>query len=314
MMNKWLLLPTLSTQVTANKPLMFLLGATWMALGAYLSFVFSEVFYGVIFSLFASYVMTLLVNTRTTTFYILGFHCVLLLIAFSQADTGLGVAKVFTGITFSLFTIYLLHMTMATIRNSVRQTQNIAKQERIRIMRDLHDSMGHQLQSAIFLLKHPPIKQQQINNYLNNAKRHLELSIDAVDIKGRDLYSLLEKLVTSTQTSFSSIEINLDNQLTDLSLLDNIEYEPLRELQFMIFELLSNALQHAKANQISVKIWADNKHAHVQVRDNGIGFDTATTQQRGLMFLHKRAARVSIEVNMSSQPGQTDITLSLPLA
>lgn len=304
-------LPVSQAAIISNRLLMLALGGCLLALGGYLSLAYNEVFYGVILSLFASYLITLLINTKYAIYYVLAYHSMLLIIAFGQSNPGLGVAKVFTGLTFSLFTIYLLHMTVATIINSFNQTQHIARQERIRIMRDLHDSMGHQLQSAIFLLKHPPINQRQISQYLHAAQQHLELSIDAVDIKGPDLSHLLEKLVATTQTNITGIDISFNNEPTAPSLLDNLEYSQLRELQFMIFEVLSNALQHAKASQITLSLASRDGQILVTVSDNGVGFDPSATQQRGLMFLHKRAKRAAIQVHIKSQPGQTTTTFTL---
>lgn len=85
-------------------------------------------------------------------------------------------------------------------------------------------------------------------------------------------------------------------------------------------EALSNALRHADARHISVAIDFEVRHLCVDVRDDGVGFDTAQlnpTEGRGhwgLVGMSERARNARGTLNVTSAPGSgTRIVLRVPL-
>ncbi len=71
----------------------------------------------------------------------------------------------------------------------------------------------------------------------------------------------------------------------------------------IVEEALHNALRHARAEQITVRLGAD----HVEVNDDGVGFDPRRPELRarhlGLTSMEERARELGGELEISSSPG-----------
>lgn len=72
-------------------------------------------------------------------------------------------------------------------------------------------------------------------------------------------------------------------------------------------EALNNALKHAAASQVTVRICCDDRDLELEVSDNGAGFDPAGLQNQGGLGLHsmaERAAALGGRLEVHSMPGQ----------
>lgn len=89
-------------------------------------------------------------------------------------------------------------------------------------------------------------------------------------------------------------------------------------------ELLLNALKHAKAKEVVVRLHTADNKVHIQVRDDGIGFDvtaknitdstTSLSSKFGLFSIEERMRYLGGWVDLQSMPGQgTSATLILEL-
>jgi two-component system sensor histidine kinase DegS len=74
-----------------------------------------------------------------------------------------------------------------------------------------------------------------------------------------------------------------------------------------------NAIQHAKPGCITLRGTLDDQCVHLEVIDDGVGFDTPHTpdlgvllahQQYGLVGMLERAALIQAELTIDSAPGQ----------
>lgn len=84
-------------------------------------------------------------------------------------------------------------------------------------------------------------------------------------------------------------------------------------------EALNNIVKHADATQVSVHLGLsqDQQQMSIEIKDNGKGFDTSTSNQSGLglIGMRERVAAVGGELCISSPRGQgTTIYVTLPLA
>lgn len=86
----------------------------------------------------------------------------------------------------------------------------------------------------------------------------------------------------------------------------------MRHLQFMVFEALSNVLQHAHATGLIIELHATPQGgAHLRVIDNGCGFDVGHVTRRGLGSLRERAAAIGATLLIASEPGKTVVDIGL---
>ena len=90
------------------------------------------------------------------------------------------------------------------------------------------------------------------------------------------------------------------------------------ELVQVLREALANAVRHARATNISISGRVNGRKLHLQVIDDGIGFNMAAGSaagHHGLRNMTNRARMLDGHLDMMSKPGQgTSISLVLPLS
>jgi signal transduction histidine kinase len=73
--------------------------------------------------------------------------------------------------------------------------------------------------------------------------------------------------------------------------------------------------KHAHAQSIRVATQLRGEHVAITISDDGVGFDTGTSNDvgRGLRNLQRRAADIGGEVDISSGPSGTQVLIRLPI-
>jgi signal transduction histidine kinase len=81
----------------------------------------------------------------------------------------------------------------------------------------------------------------------------------------------------------------------------------------MLYEALSNVLQHARASilRIEGQHSPDTGRTVLRVIDNGCGFDPASQPLRSLTSIRERAAAIGARIDVHSQPGHTELAIWL---
>lgn len=146
--------------------------------------------------------------------------------------------------------------------------------ERNRIAREIHDSVGHQLSSSILqtgaLLA--ITQDEQIKERLNNLKDTLTVSMDSIRHSIHNLHdeSLdLEEKILSLIHSFTFCSISLEYQVVhDFS--TKVKYA----LLFIIKEALSNIMKHSNATSALIAIYEHPAFYQIRIWDNGTGKGT----------------------------------------
>jgi len=91
------------------------------------------------------------------------------------------------------------------------------------------------------------------------------------------------------------------------------------ELVRMAQEAIANAMKHAGASYIRVRLWYDKTAVRLQVSDDGRGFEpeavvAAKAGHFGLVGLRERATRLGATLNLESHPGRgTTVEVTVPL-
>jgi len=85
----------------------------------------------------------------------------------------------------------------------------------------------------------------------------------------------------------------------------------------IVQEALTNVARHAGAKEAHVQVWVRDGTLHVQVEDDGRGFDQTvrrTGSRGGIIGMQERAQAVGGQVALSSAPGSgTIVHLKLPM-
>jgi signal transduction histidine kinase len=186
--------------------------------------------------------------------------------------------------------------------------------ERTRILRDMHDGVGSHLSSAIRQLQSSRADRDQVLQTLRDSLDQLKLSIDAMNLPRGDVTALLANLRYRLEPRFAASDVELHWDVDAIDAVPGFDGAAMRHLQFMLFEALSNVLQHAQARVLRIEARMGEAGAQLKIIDDGRGFDVRRPLRRGLASMHERAAAIGAKLSFSSQPGRTVVEIVLPSA
>lgn len=187
----------------------------------------------------------------------------------------------------------------------------LQEKERSEISRELHDNVGQKLSAASMMLN---IEQRDLEKikYLVNTSiqdiRNLSRALNTPELNsetlGKNLCYLIENLPEPDKVSFIS-------EFEDDILSDFTKGQIYRIVQ----ESVNNALKYSKAENIQVHIKEDKNILSVQVKDNGIGFETdQMIPGNGIKNIRERVKNCSGEFNLHSMPQHgTKISIKIPI-
>jgi signal transduction histidine kinase len=86
----------------------------------------------------------------------------------------------------------------------------------------------------------------------------------------------------------------------------------------VVQEALTNVARHAQANEVSVRLSADDRHCHLRIRDDGVGLP-ADSRPRGdafgLLGMRERILQLGGVLSVESSPGNgVTIAAQVPLS
>jgi signal transduction histidine kinase len=196
-------------------------------------------------------------------------------------------------------------------------------EERNRLARELHDSVSQKLfglvlgaESAGTLLHRDPGQAaEQVARLGELAQealgelRELIFELRPASLEEEGLAATLRKEVDVLRRVHGrDIELRIAGSVDCAS-----EGEVLRVAQ----EALNNALRHAEAERIELRMEARDERLIVTVADDGIGFDpedrSLRSRRLGLTSMEERALALGGTLNVVSRPGEgTTVTLEVP--
>ncbi|MDR1521767.1 MAG: sensor histidine kinase [Streptococcaceae bacterium] len=201
------------------------------------------------------------------------------------------------------------------------EKSEILRLERLRLSRELHDSVSQQLFAAMMILssldeqaKIPESFEKQLKSAISvihaaqSEMRALLLHLRPVELSGKSLHEGIEHLLQELQTK---VQFKLVWKIDDVSIDASSEDHLFRILQ----ELLSNSLRHAKAEIIEVYLKQTSNMVQLLMVDDGVGFDVneLKTLSYGLTNIHERVENMGGVFKVVSFKGQgTRIEIRIP--
>jgi signal transduction histidine kinase len=128
--------------------------------------------------------------------------------------------------------------------------------ERTRILRDMHDGVGSHISSAIRQLESGRATPEQVQHTLRNSLDQLKLSIDTMHLPTGDITALLANLRYRLEPRFKALDMELQWGVDLLAPMERLDDKAMRHLQYMVFEAVSNVLQHAHATVLRIELRA----------------------------------------------------------
>ncbi len=248
--------------------------------------------------------------------------------------------KLNAAVTFGLTLIFILLLVNALLaerqsreklllaNNQLRQyalriEDQATLQERNRIAREIHDSLGHaltaqsiQLENALLFL---PPDAEKTGSFLREAKqlgsralqevRRSISTLRAHPLQGQSLEVAIAKAINEFQ---QTTNINPDYKI---QISQSIPAEISTAIYRIIQESLTNIYKHSAATQVNIYLQQTQETIHLQIDDNGKGFNPEeNTTGFGLQGMRERTAALGGQFFLFSQPGKgCRITVSIPL-
>lgn len=184
-------------------------------------------------------------------------------------------------------------------------------EERNRIARDIHDSLGHaltgvnlQMEAVLKLWDQDP---PQAKALLLEAK---QLGSTALQEVRQSVATLRSPTVShSLATDIQQLVLGIQRRTglpitTHLQLQHPLPLEIHTGLYRILQEALTNICKHTAATQVTLHLYTQTNQIVLDLRDNGQGFDvTQNTTGFGLQSMRERAQSLGGTAQIQSQPG-----------
>ncbi|MEO0376195.1 MAG: sensor histidine kinase [Cyanobacteria bacterium P01_A01_bin.17] len=206
---------------------------------------------------------------------------------------------------------------------ALRIENQSALQERNRIAREIHDSLGHtltaqsiQLDSALLLLHSDSTQTDQFlseaKHLCSQALREVRHSVSALrtdPLQGKSLQTAVSGLLEDFQAT-TAIEPRCTIQVQE-GLPSDIWSALYRILQ----EALTNITRHSRASEVIIQLLQNPNSLQLLVRDNGRGYDPAQNSTGfGVQCMRERTMALGGRFNLVSQPGSGClVTVQIPI-
>jgi signal transduction histidine kinase len=205
---------------------------------------------------------------------------------------------------------------------ALRAQENGSLQERNRIAREIHDSLGHSLTALNLHLemavKLSQVKPEKSREVLVEAKRlgsialrDVRQSVSALrsdPMHDRDLATAIHELADEFKLS------NYIQPLCQLDLPTNLPPSVTITIYRIIQEALTNISKYAHATEVTIDIRTDTKSIELQITDNGHGFiPTNNLTGFGLQGMRERVLSLQGDFALISAPDRgCQIIASIP--
>ncbi|HFJ9404404.1 TPA: sensor histidine kinase [Bacillus paranthracis] len=192
----------------------------------------------------------------------------------------------------------------------------VKREERQRIARDLHDTLGHTL--SLITLKSQLVEKLIVKNperASTEAKEITQTSRTALkqlrelisDMRMITVEEELEQIKAILQAANIELEIK---QETSASLLSPIEQNI---LGMCLREAVTNVVKHSKATHCTVSLLESQGELILTVKDNGIGLADQNHDGNGIRGMKERIALIDGFVELGTINPGTSLTVKVPV-
>jgi signal transduction histidine kinase len=200
--------------------------------------------------------------------------------------------------------------------------ETAAKQERMRISRDMHDSCGYVFVNIVALMDAAESNgpkswneteqiYETVRKLASKSLKDTRKTLHAI----REIQNPLETTINILQDikdlfqNVTGIKVHLDtgNLQHDYGLSINEVITPIMQ------EALTNAVRHGRATEISIWLWDDENNLVMTVKDNGVG-SKKVLKGIGIAGMEERLGKIKGTLETAtSVEGGFRLTITIPL-
>lgn len=220
-----------------------------------------------------------------------------------------------------LFLVIILYTSKQKQKKLQQEKQNVQhytkqllekiEEERKRIASDLHDSVSHELLSLKNSLEtKTDITNNKIDAIINDI-RSISRNLHPIMFDKIGLKASIEQLIDRAQSVNDFMVTATINYTGTLSITDELQ------VYRIIQEALSNIIKYADAIAAKITIDEHQQAIHIEIKDNGKGFDVskslAGSNAFGLHNIIERSKAIGGEAKIVSDKTGTIITIEIPI-
>ena len=221
-------------------------------------------------------------------------------------------------------TRHKLSLAHEQLRQYAWQIEDFAAvQERNRIARDIHDSLGHaltalnvQLQTAVKLWQTEPDKAQiflkQAHRLGTMAMKEVRKSVSALRADAQEEQPIEAAISSLVEDFRQSCGISISSSISINTVLPP---QVVKTIHRIVQEALTNICKYAQATEVQIQLSLTPDNVCLAVDDNGRGFSLNQNKPGfGLQGMQERVAALNGYFHLETKPGAgCRITVELPL-
>ncbi|RKL66113.1 sensor histidine kinase [Salipaludibacillus neizhouensis] len=197
-----------------------------------------------------------------------------------------------------------------------RISELVKLEERQRISRDLHDTLGQKLSliglksdlAAKLISKNPYQARTEIKDVQNTARIALKEVRELVtEMRGTRLEDEIPRVQQILQAANIDFHFNGSLELPNTSLIaENV-------VSMCVKEAVTNIVKHSGATNCSIIIESEDRDLAVKIKDNGIGIDTSKSRAKksGVKGMKERLEFVNGNLEIYAENGTT-VVINVP--
>ncbi|OZI10189.1 two-component sensor histidine kinase [Bacillaceae bacterium SAS-127] len=191
----------------------------------------------------------------------------------------------------------------------------VKREERVRIARDLHDTLGHTL-SLITL------KSQLVERLIKRDADQAEIEAKDIERISRTTLKQVREIVSSMRAITIAEELVHIQEILQAA---NISYHykgegdlsaisPLTQniISMCLREAATNVVKHSQAKNCTMNIFMSKANIHVEVKDDGIGVGDKDMYSSGLNGIAERLALIEGHFQLLNQNGAL-LAITIPI-
>jgi two-component system, NarL family, sensor kinase len=221
-----------------------------------------------------------------------------------------------------------LSITLERARLFARSADLGAMEERMRLAREIHDTLAQGLTAITLNLETADAlleagadgdrPRQAVQRALGLSRANLEearrsvLDLRAAPLEGRSLAEALAALASAPASEAAGARVIVEAESDGRPLPPRVEAGLYRIAQ----EAVANALRHARAERITLRLAGTPNDLRLAVEDDGCGFDAARVpaDRYGLIGMSERVRLLGGQLHLESTPGEgTRVEVVIPL-
>jgi signal transduction histidine kinase len=215
-----------------------------------------------------------------------------------------------------------LELSQERLRALSRRLLEVQEQERARLARDLHDDIGQVLTALKIrletLARGDPGASVRLLDCIENTHhalervRQLSFALRPAQLDDLGLEAALRSHV-QRQAGMGGVKAHFELAGPSPAVAPDVETACFRVAQ----EAMTNALRHARAANVWVRLAAGDGRLELTVRDDGAGFDLEAARRRGaagaslgLVGMEERIAQAGGALEVRTAPGKGTVLLA----